>query len=80
MERTANTPTECEQVLEQISSAPPFITPNGVGKLLGVDGGTVIAMARRGDIRYVHFGDGGRIRIPRSEVIRLVTPAEALPA
>ena len=61
-----------------LAAAPPFLTPHAVGRLIEVKGDTIVAMARRGDIAFVDFG-GGRIRIPKEEVIRLMTPVRALP-
>ena len=62
----------------QLLSAPTFMTPHAVGRLIGVKGDTIVAMARRGDIAFVDFG-GGRIRIPKEEVTRLMTPVRATP-
>jgi excisionase family DNA binding protein len=60
-----------------LAAAPPYMTPHAVGRLIEVKGDTVVAMARRGDIAFVDFG--GRIRIPKEEVIRLMTPVRATP-
>ncbi len=68
---------EAAQVLAAVEAWPkPFMTPNRVGCLLGVTGATVIAMAQRGEIDYVGFGRAGRIRIPKSAVLRLLQPPE----
>ena len=68
---------EMAQVIAEVEAwHKPFLTPNRVGQLLGVTGETVIAMAERGDIDYVGFGQGGRIRIPKSAVLRLLEPPD----
>jgi excisionase family DNA binding protein len=59
-----------------LEAAPRFMTPHAVGRLIEVKGETVARMAQRGDIAFVDFG-GGRIRIPKEEVIRLITPIHA---
>ena len=64
---------EAEAMLADLAGAPDYLTPNEAAEKLRVRANTVRRMVRDGDLAHLPITRSGRIRIPRSELIRIAT-------
>jgi excisionase family DNA binding protein len=70
---------EAEAMLAELAGAPDYLTPNEAAPLIGVQPNTVRRMVRDGDLAALPITRSGRIRIPRSELIRIATTVRIVP-
>ena len=72
----ATLPPELQAALDRYAKAPDILTTHGAAQILDVHSASVLGMVDRGEILALPGLIAGRIRIPKSEILRLLTPIE----
>ena len=70
---------EAESTLAELADAPDYLTPNEAASPLRVQPNTIRRMVREGELAHLPITRSGRIRIPRSELIRIATTVRIVP-
>jgi excisionase family DNA binding protein len=70
---------EAEAMLAELADAPDFLTPADAAEKLHVQPNTIRRMVREGELAHLPITRSGRIRIPRSELVRIATTVRIVP-